>query len=194
MGDEAPPDVAAAPAEGEGGEAPAEGGGGEWDPATAIISKDEFTHPPYGDGDIIGLYLQPDTLTDYGVTKEDDIVSFKQLPKAQIQEECQKKGAMCDWDPVKAFVGDQGDEILLVFDEDEACGESWYLCTAPLAEKVMAAVDEIYAKRTAAHEAANPKKGGGGEGEDDDDEDDEDDEDAEPPAPVIPEIPMPPLM
>ena len=48
------------------------------------------------------LYMQPDTLEEYGVPKIDDEICYGWVDLAKVKQESQDKGAMCDWDPVKA--------------------------------------------------------------------------------------------
>jgi hypothetical protein len=146
----------------EGGDGAAEGSGeaaAQWvDPP---VMKEDWTHPgaPNKPDGAFPLYMQPGTLEEYGIAKEDDEVSFTWVNTAKMQQECQDKGAMCDWDPVKGQVAEhcQGEEFLIVFDEDEVFGENFYICSDAYAQEVMAAREAYLAPK-------RPAAGGGGEG------------------------------
>lgn len=95
-----------APAAAEGGE----GGGDEGGFPVILKDSDEwkncaaFGHFAVDGGPPEGawpLYMQPDTLEEYGVPKIDDQICWGWVDKAKVKQESMDKGAMCDWDPIK---------------------------------------------------------------------------------------------
>ena len=113
MGDEPPPPEEAPVApEGDAPEGDAaEGEGGEAEFPVIMKDSDEwkncaaFGHFAVDGGPPEGawpLYMQPDTLEEYGVPKIDDQICWGWVDKEKVKKESMDKGAMCDWDPIKA--------------------------------------------------------------------------------------------
>eukprot|EP01043_Picozoa_sp_COSAG02_P021347 COSAG02_NODE_1082_length_14704_cov_49.941664_8_plen_182_part_00 len=141
---------AGAGAEGEGGEG--EGGGEEEGFPVILKDSDEWKNcAAFGHWNVDGgppegawpLYMQPDTLEEYGVPKIDDQICWGWVDKAKVQQESQDKGAMCDWDPIKAN---------LFAIEEEKVRRPCHLCAAFRLHSLFLAL----ARSEAAHAATVP--------------------------------------
>jgi hypothetical protein len=97
------------------------------------------------------------------VPKIDDEVCYGWVDLAKVKQESQDKGAMCDWDPVKASLfAIEEERFLLVFDEDEELGDNYFACTTAHAAKWLAGVNAILDSRKAAAPSGGGGDGGGG--------------------------------
>ena len=111
------------------------------------------------------LFLTMTTQEHYGCKERENVtleVPYVWVPKETFLKEIQFKGAISDFFVCKKEIESYpGDELLIVWDEEENYGQNFYLCkTAESAQTVI---------ETA--EANKPAGGGGGEGCEGDDDD-----------------------
>lgn len=112
----------------------------------------------------------------YGAVAGEDLTTnpwnpYKYVNKADVLLECKKSGAISDWFPFQKLVEKfDGDEILLVWDEEFEYGEEYYFCSTKAAEEVVLA---LLAEKAPAQDAAAGAAGGDAGGVPEEEEEEE---------------------
>ncbi|XP_034036690.1 WD repeat-containing protein 63 [Thalassophryne amazonica] len=113
-------------------------------PKSALSSADSTKKKKDHPADIFPIVLTSATQEHFGCRADEDVTGenpYKLLRKEDIMEDIKKKAALSDFSSVKQFVEDYPqDELLLVFDRDFTCGQSFYLVlTLDAKERILSA-------------------------------------------------------